>query len=197
MKVKSICKESSDLKLLTLNKVYEVVNVFEHESGKTFYSVIDDEGKLENYYSYRFEIVKEEDTMKEFLNENKLQFKDLTDEEKLLIIEEKMKGNVEYTNGFGWNKASESNLKFGYIYRTKPIKKLDIPWQFIKPEFKWAAMDKDERICVFTASVKVDYDHGMIIYEEENKCHYLSDVLNIDTTGVDWKTSLTQRPDGV
>ena len=132
--------------------------------------------------------------MKEFLNENKRQFKDLTDEEKLLIIEEKMKGNVEYTNGFGWNKASESNLKFGYIYRTKPkpTKKLDIPWQFIKPEFKWAAMDKNGEIYLYLE--KPECKDG---YFYSINYMSLGDILNIDTTGVDWKTSLTQRPDGV
>ena len=88
--------------------------------------------------------------MKEFLNKNKRQFKDLTDEEKLLIINEKIKGNVELIRAGNdmWSVAGISDITFNVIYRTKPkpAKKLDIPWKFIKPEFKWAAMDDEGNI---------------------------------------------------
>lgn len=133
--------------------------------------------------------------MKEFLNKDKRQFKDLTDEEKLLIINEKMKGNVEYTLGSIWDKASDFEIRFNYVYRTKPkpAKKLDIPWQFIKPEFKWAAIDENGDIFLHIDKPVL----GNSYWLNYAPCKRINDTVNIDTTGVDWKTSLTQRPDGV
>lgn len=60
MKVKCIYKEFDDSKLLTLNKVYDVLDVVESLSGKVFYYITDDQGMYGNYYSHKFEIVKEE-----------------------------------------------------------------------------------------------------------------------------------------
>jgi hypothetical protein len=133
--------------------------------------------------------------MEEFLNENKIQFKDLTDEEKLLIINEKMKGNVEYSLGNGWDQALDFELSFKYIYRTKPkpIKKLNIPWQFIKPEFKWAAMDNDGEVYLHIDKPSFGSQDWVT---NSGYCR-IDHKLNIDTTGVDWKTSLTQRPEGL
>lgn len=136
--------------------------------------------------------------MEEFLNENKIQFKDLTDEEKLLIINEKMKGNVELIRAGNdmWSVAGISDITFNVIYRTKPkpAKKIDIPWQFIKPEFKWVAMDENGNIYLHVDKPVIrSFD-----WYTESDCRRIDHIymLNIDTTGVDWKTSLTQRPDG-
>lgn len=133
--------------------------------------------------------------MKEFLNKNKRQFKDLTDEEKLLIINEKIKGNVELfrINPKVWSNAGKDSIAFYTVYRTKPTKKLDIPWQFIKPEFKWAAIDENGDIFLHIDKPVL----GNSYWLNYAPCKRINDTVNIDTTGVDWKTSLTQRPEGV
>lgn len=133
--------------------------------------------------------------MKEFLNENKRKFIDLTDEEKLLIINEKIKGNVELIRAGNdmWSVAGISDITFNVIYRTKPTKKLDIPWQFIKPEFKWAAIDENGDIFLHIDKPVL----GNSYWLNYAPCKRINDTVNIDTTGVDWKTSLTQRPEGV
>jgi len=176
---------------LTISKEYEVNDV--RGSGKEWFCLTNDFGECYCYFASNFEIVKEEKEMKEFLNENKRQFKDLTDEEKLLIVNEKMKGNVEYTLRDVWCKASDWEVNFKYVYRTKPAKKLDIPWKFIKPEFKWVAMDKDGEIYLHIDKPAF----GSWNWVTNSGYCRIDQKLNIDTTGVDWKTSLTERPDGV
>lgn len=187
MKVK--CIDSSSYGL-TLGKEYKVLS----ESkllGDSYYQVICDDNSVREFFATRFEVIEEEEEMKEFLNENKRQFRDLTDEEKLLIINEKMKGNVELLgiNPEVWSNAGKDSIAFYIAYRTKPTKKLDIPWQFINPKFKWAAMDKNGEIYLYLEKPECKDGYFCSI-------NYMS-LVNIDTTGIDWKTSLTQRPEGV
>lgn len=136
-----------------------------------------------------------------FLNESHTPFKDLTDEQKLLIIREKMKGNVE-----GYSEYEEKwyddecldEILFDNIYRTKPVAEapketpLDLPWQFIKPEYKWAAMDKNKEIYLFEAE---PHTEGYYWNEVTSQYYCLSDLMNIPTEGVVWNLSLTKRPD--
>lgn len=177
---------------LTVGKEYEVIMVYLDNC----FEIENDLGGHFIYEKTYFEIIEEENGMKEFLNEYKRKFIDLTDEEKLLIIKEKMKGNVELIRAGNdmWIVADKAAITFNTIYRTtpKPVKKLDMPWQFIKPEFKWAAMDKDGEIHLHEEKPECGYD-----YFYSSNYSSLVYILNIDTTGVDWKTSLTQRPEGV
>lgn len=77
-------------------------------------------------------------------------------------------------------------------YRIKP-KKLNIPWECIRPEFKWAAMDKDGAVCVYENKPSIS-DVGPW-YPFDGKFVCLRFPLAIDTEGVDWRTSLTGRPE--
>lgn len=84
-----------------------------------------------------------------------------------------------------------------YQYRIKPEipqKQLVIPWEHIKPKYKWAAMDKDGELFVFVCSPK--QENTLWWDQLEGGCESIN-VLNIDTDGVDWKQSLIERPEGV
>lgn len=126
-------------------------------------------------------------------NHEKKAFRDMTPEERSVLIEWKLRGGtIEYLGDeTGWYKSTGEYLRFGGIYRTPP-RQLVIPWEHIKPEYKWAAMDEIGSTWVY-----------------ENKPEMLDsswtsgdgldgiDALNIDTTGIDWRESLTARPEGV
>lgn len=83
------------------------------------------------------------------LNEEKKMFKDLSAEERSEIVEAWLYGNCQFfhsTSGEWITKIKEDNTLFSdNVYRVKPTpkKQLVIPWEGIKPECKWAAMDDD------------------------------------------------------
>ena len=86
-------------------------------------------------------------------------------------------------------------------YRIKPKeqKKLNIPWELIKPEFTQAAMDENGEVFVFTQE-EISFiatGHYWCFNDwHGGKCSGISGSLTIDTDGIDWKESLTQRPEG-
>lgn len=83
-------------------------------------------------------------------------------------------------------------------YRIKPTKQLVIPWEVIKPEYKWAAMDSDDRIFFFEKEPQIERSE---YWRYEPNYGDLEDgfgtlsVLNLDTGGVNWEQSLVQRPE--
>ena len=86
-------------------------------------------------------------------------------------------------------------------YRIKPKeqKKLNIPWEFIKPEFTQAAMDEDGEVFVFTQEEISFIATGRYwCFNDLYLSTYtiISESLTIDTDGIDWKESLTLRPEG-
>ena len=86
-------------------------------------------------------------------------------------------------------------------YRIKPKeqKKLNIPWELIKPEFTQAAMDENGEVFVFTQKEISFIATGRYWCFNDwygGKCISISESLTIDTDGIDWKESLTQRPEG-
>ena len=125
-------------------------------------------------------------------NHEKKAFRDMTPEERSVLIEWKLRGGqIEYWGDeTGWCESTGEYLRFGGIYRTRP-RQLVIPWEHIKEEYKWAAMDSDEEVAVYQN--KPDIAGGEWIganYE------YIS-ALTIPTTDIDWRESLTARPEGV
>ena len=86
-------------------------------------------------------------------------------------------------------------------YRIKPKeqKKLNIPWELIKPEFTQAAMDENGEVFVFTQgeiSFSATGRYWCLNDLYVGKYTMISESLTIDTDGIDWKESLTQRPEG-
>ena len=132
----------------------------------------------------------------QLLNEEKKMLKDMSAEEIKAIVMalDEDSSQLQYWDKIDcmWIEKKGTLLGAEGIHRIKPKQKrqLPIPWQFVKPEFEWAAMDEDRRIYVFTAEPFIDGDGW---YHESYEAIA---ALTIDTTNINWKESLTQRPEG-
>ena len=74
----------------------------------------------------------------------------------------------------------------------KTVKKLNIPWENIKEDFNFAAMDKDGIVWIYEDYPKIISLHKRWDYSTGD-CERVS-YIKIDTDGVSWKESLTERP---
>jgi len=180
---------------LTVGNVYEVLDT---SDGK--YKILDNDTDKWWYEKERFTIIeddnqKEQGAMKEFLNEDMKQFKDLSDEEMLAVIKAKMKGecDIYYANSNEWISGAHDSLVFNHVYRTKPqIKKqLVIPWEMLPDDVQYVAMDKDGELFGYATEPRCSGD----CWTNIGNCFRLK--LKIDTSGIDWKDSLVKRPEGV
>jgi len=127
-------------------------------------------------------------------NIEKKAFRDMTAEERSGVVEARIRGVVDIFNPeYGtWGTAFAPSIRIDGIYRTRQ-RKLEIPWGHIKPEFKWAAMDENGDVWAYSTEPFAVGDR------KGNWCgddfHKISSILNIDTSGIDWRESLTQRPE--
>lgn len=130
--------------------------------------------------------------MKTFLNEELKQFKDLSDEEMLAIIKAKIAGTCEVKQlDEKWGCSVSDAVNINFIYRTKPPKQLVVPWEVLKKNIKHAAMDMDGRVFGYSEMDGKDDEYWFGLGEVG-----LS-FLELDTSGIDWKTSHVTRPEGV
>lgn len=124
-------------------------------------------------------------------NCEKKAFRDMTPEERSVIVEAWIRGDAEVLIGdIDWGRIVR--LDPNDVYRTRP-RKLGIPWQHIKPEYKWAAMDESGLVFFFCGKPPCQNRKGVW----GNGTDWIPSPLNIDTTGIDWRESLTARPEGV
>lgn len=126
-------------------------------------------------------------------NHEKKAFRDMTPEERSAIVEAWMSDiGCEVLRGDGgWRNSNSLDfmLDADNAYRTKP-RQLIIPWDVIKPKYKWAAMDNTGNVYLYKEEPRLVSDcfAGEWCY---------TTILNIDTTGIDWRESLVQRQEGV
>lgn len=123
---------------------------------------------------------------------------ELTKEEQKLLVCAYIDGVfIEYVDDGLCFRKTNSHFWDNHVYRIKPKehKKLDIPWQFIKPEYKWAVMDEDENVFLFEDEPTI----GDTYWHNEDGRGDVSNTkcLVLDTTGIQWQHSLTQRPDNI
>lgn len=128
-------------------------------------------------------------------NHEKKAFRDMTPEERSSLIEWRLQGGKlqclsNLGNGDFWAEDCGNCIRFDDTYRTVQ-RKLEIPWEHIKPEYKWVAMDKSGCVAVFIQKPTA-MGGGWI-----SGGYAPIPALNIDTTGIDWRESLTARPEGV
>lgn len=126
-------------------------------------------------------------------NHEKKAFRDMTPEERAAIVESWIAGNLEYYSLMSgdWREKEDDGLYGVTAYRTRP-RQLVIPWKVIRPEYKWAAMDFDKTIAIFKQKPYMDADDWA-----GGSCAVVGGIFNINTTGIDWRESLTARPEGV
>lgn len=134
--------------------------------------------------------------MSTFSNENLVPFKDLSDKQKLEIIKGLENGILEVYNDCKevWNKKDHKALVLNSIYRVRPEQDtpLDIPWQFIKSCYKWAAMDANNSIWLFPERpTRNNFSWSFGGPPSQTTA------LNIPTKGIVWDRSLTKRPENI
>lgn len=131
--------------------------------------------------------------MKHVPNHDKVPFNEMTPDERSAIIEAALSHGVEWWNSKWVFVEKQQLLSFKYIYRTVS-KKLVIPWGVIKPEYKWAAVNDDGFVTIATSKL-VPRNDGVWVCMDGKMADVVA--LNIDTTGIGWRDSLVQRPEGV
>lgn len=128
-------------------------------------------------------------------NEDKKAFRDLTPEERSEIVEAWLSGaGIEVLSHLSGNWVAlglEYAISAVNTYRTRP-RQLVIPWEVIRPEYKWVAMDEDGAVWLFEAQPSVLHTMWDSL---KNMCE--AEALNIDAAGINWRDSLTERPEGV
>ena len=130
-------------------------------------------------------------------NHERKAFRDMTPEERSVLIEWKLRGGqIEYWGDeTGWYESTGEYLRFGGIYRTRP-RQLVIPWEHIKEEIKFAFVGKSGLVygCEYRPSTSDKFYDG---WKSEGKWYRIDECININTTDIDWRESLTTRPEGV
>jgi len=136
--------------------------------------------------------------MKHVPNNDKIPFKDMTPEERSILASAWMEDKLEaFKDGYGWQSVLSTDcLSPRVTYRTKP-KQLIIPWEHIKPEYKWAAMDKNREVFIFSDEPVKSEDYWWTDSDKVDTTLSSIDVLDIKVDGIDWQHSLAQRPEGV
>lgn len=135
-------------------------------------------------------------------NHDKKAFRDMTPEERSAIVEAMLSGVAKVRSEGEWLDKVNEFISVTAIYITSP-RQLVIPWEVIKEEYKWAAMDDRGRVFF--------YEEKPALMTYKNKCcfdppayygwtgggGFAPSCLNIDTNGIDWRESLTQRPENI
>jgi hypothetical protein len=101
-------------------------------------------------------------------------------------------GSLEVFTPHGWESAWRKRFSWAETYRAAPARQLEIPWHVIKDEFQWAAMDVDGAVWCYTVRPELCEDYW--IPSDYHRVASLK-ALKIDTTGIDWRQSLTRRPE--
>lgn len=122
-------------------------------------------------------------------NHEKKAFHKLSDVEKLAIISAKFNDSCQVFHGHWFDSLDDDNICLTQIYRTRPLQ-LVIPWEVIKPEYQWAAMDEGMDVLLYEKEPTI----GMTRWKDGGEsvgCY----CLNINTTGIYWRESMVQRPE--
>ena len=115
------------------------------------------------------------------------------------ILLAKMQGvAVEYYDVIDrrWETVSHKTIYLEFDYR---IKSHELPitremWAMIDKKWKWAAKDENDRIYFYTDE---PYVFGNDNYWCVRGGRCIKSILAINADGIDWRKSLTKRPDGV
>jgi len=132
-------------------------------------------------------------------NDSKLTPQNAHQEHMIQILLAKMQGiQVEYkVDDNDWCLAGPDCVSLDIKYRIAPQPTPLITremWAMIAPEWKWAAMNESKNVDFFT--------HKPVLYKQEgiwgfNVGNYCNSVLAINTDGINWERSLTERPEDV
>ena len=103
---------------------------------------------------------------------------------------------VEVDYGAGWTKAvillHDGNFKYRINPNPTPLPTSREMWGFIDKKWRFMAMDRSKLIYLYEE--KPTASDGMWLPEDGS---YSQCPLNINTDGINWEKSLTERPEGV
>lgn len=131
------------------------------------------------------------------------QFKDLSKEEKLELIEAQIDGKVVeiYVGGRGWAKPCSDGKIVYYpdvCYRVAETQDQFTNWDILPPEYKWIARDGSEAVYAYTEKPTLDgvnsYWHGKGL--SPTGLPKVDELTCYKQGTVDWKDSLIERPEG-
>ncbi|MWN89467.1 hypothetical protein GQ597_01900 [Gilliamella sp. Pra-s65] len=116
------------------------------------------------------------------------------------VLLAKMQGvQVEYKIDGNWRNSDDDTAVRLYLeYRIAPqLTPLPISreiWAMIAPKWKWAAMDKDGEVYFYTDK---PYINTRDIGWANSGGDYCGSALATNTDDINWRLSLTERPEGV
>lgn len=139
--------------------------------------------------------------MTQYIVENKdtIPFKEMSDEDKLKIINaligEPSSVEVYSGNVSGWDAKADDGCIRGYlVYRVRAkATPLNIPWKHIHPQWKYAAINDMGRVVLFKNKPELINNWGPCWWASGDECS-ISGILNINTDNINWELSLTKRP---
>ena len=135
--------------------------------------------------------------MLDLSNPDKLPLRDMPEDVAVGMFTAWRNGETrEYWSGCVWCYLSNSYWFPGTIYRIPPppAKQLIAPWEWLAPWIKAVVLGRTGRIWGFSG-VPVQGDNSWLVYGL-HRAEELSGVLIFDTAGIDWRDSLTLRPEG-
>lgn len=121
-------------------------------------------------------------------------------ERMIQIVLAKMQGievEIQRPDG-GWSTSTHDVMSIDLVYRIKP-QSHELPitrdmWAMIDKKWKWAAKDENDRIYFYT-------DEPCVFGNDNYWCVRggccIKSILAINVEGIDWRKSLTRRPEGV
>ena len=147
------------------------------------------ESEIENITGWFFNAIKN--------NDSKLIPQNAEQEHLVQILLAKMQRipvECDFGDGDGWVDSTILYIDLGRKYRIKPTTPLPISrelWSYIDKQWKYVAMDKNKKIFF--------YEKRPIISEFDwrDSLSVARSPFNINTNGINWETSLTERPEDV
>ena len=150
--------------------------------------------ELENITDWFFNAIKN--------NDSKLTPQNAEQEHLVQMLLAKLQGiPVEFWNDFDqiWGDSSSDSISISVKYRLKPeliLTPLPISrelWSYIDKRWRFVAMDENKEICFYEEKPYTYMSNCWVSSSDGySKCP-----LNINTDGIDWKLSLTERPEDV
>ena len=111
------------------------------------------------------------------------------------ILLAKMQGiDIEYFKNKKWHNSSAGwvDLRLNYRIKSHGLPITREMWGMIDEEWKWAAKDEDGRVWFYK---KEPFKLERYWHVDFKGCTL--SVLALNTDGIDWRKSLTRRPEGV
>ena len=92
--------------------------------------------------------------------------------------------------------ASSISIKCKYRIKVTPLPISRKLWRFLDKDIRFCAMNRYGLVCFYKQRPEL-YEDGWRVTNKPNDRFPASPLLYINTGGINWKCSLTERPEGV